>query len=190
MHLKLDTGMGRWGLAELADARPRGRRADEPLRLRRLRRRPSRSCRCERFRAATARHSQPDPSHREQRRRAPLSGRPLRRGSLRHRALRHLALRHRPGRGRARACAPLGVRARPGRGCCSRASRPGYGRRCDRRAADVDRDRPGWLRGRLPARPDRNGGTRRGRAAPGRRHDLDGRLRGGARPAAAGRERR
>ena len=37
-HLKLDTGMGRWGLCGAARAGPRGRRADEPLRLRRLRR--------------------------------------------------------------------------------------------------------------------------------------------------------
>ena len=37
LHVKVDTGMGRWGLSELHLARPRGRRLDEPLRLRRLR---------------------------------------------------------------------------------------------------------------------------------------------------------
>ncbi len=43
-----------------------------------------------------------------------------------------------------------------------------------RRAADLDRARAGRLRGRLPARPDRHRGAGRRRAAPRRRHRLDG----------------
>ena len=46
-----------------------------------------------------------------------------------------------------------------------------------RRAADLDRDRAGRLRGRLPARPDRHRGAGRRRPADGRRHDLDGLVR-------------
>ena len=46
---------------------------------------------------------------------------------------------------------------------------------------------PGRLRGRLPARPDRDGGARRRRAPAGGRHDLDGLVRGRAAGRAAGR---
>ena len=56
-----------------------------------------------------------------------------------------------------------------------------------RRAADLDRDRAGRLRGRLPPRPDRHRGAGRRRAAARGRHRLDGRLRGRARPRGAGR---
>ena len=41
----------------------------------------------------------------------------------------------------------------------------GYGRRVRRRAADLDRDRAGRLRGRLSPRPDRHRGARQRRAA-------------------------
>ena len=87
----------------------------------------------------------------------------LRRGPLRDRALRHLAVRRRPGGRRARACAPLGVAPR-----AREAARAGGEHRLRaalrRRAADLDRDRPRRLRGRLPARPDRHRGARRRRA--------------------------
>ena len=55
------------------------------------------------------------------------------------------------------------------------------------RAADVDRPRARRLRGRLPARPERRFGPRRRRPADGRRGDLDGFVRRGAPRAAAGR---
>ena len=124
------------GRAARADARGRGR--DEPLRLRRLRRRLHGAAG-----GAVPRGDGgallPDAAHREQRRRAALPVRALRRGAVRHRALRDLALRHRSGRGRARAGAALGLAARAGAAApagaspratdaaSSRSSRPGSG---------------------------------------------------------------
>ena len=54
-----------------------------------------------------------------------------------------------------------------------------------RGAGHLDRDPAGGLRRRLPPRPDRHAGAGRGRAAPGRRHGLDGRNGSRARPRAA-----
>ena len=71
VHLKLDTGMGRWGLAELAPPGSGRRRADEPLRLGRLRPVVHRE-QLARFLAATAPLRAPHPPHREQRRHAAL----------------------------------------------------------------------------------------------------------------------
>ena len=69
LHLKLDTGMGRWGLAELPVAAARGRRPDEPPRDRRhrsrVRRAPDRAL-PRGDRAVSAAHA----PRREQRRRA------------------------------------------------------------------------------------------------------------------------
>ena len=90
------------------------------------------------------------------------------------------------GRRRARAGALVAQRAR------AHAAPPA--RRVDRlrpplrrRARDVDRDRPGRLRGRLPPRPHRHRGARRRRAPARRRRRLDGRVRRRARPRAAAR---
>ncbi len=72
VHLKLDTGMGRWGISELDVPEPRGRRADEPPRLCGFRHRVHRAA----GRAVQGRHgalSAPDAPHREQRRRARVS---------------------------------------------------------------------------------------------------------------------
>ena len=166
---------GPLGARRAGHAGPRGGRADEPFRLGGL------GCRIHRATDRTVQRGDgalpaPDPPHREQRGRTSLSLRAIRRRSLRDRALRHLALRHRPDRGRARAGAPLGLRARPGQAAAAGGVdrlRPAV----DRRAPDLDRDRPGRVRGRLQARPDRDRGARRRRAAPGGRHDLDGRVR-------------
>ena len=61
----------------------------------------------------------------------------------------------------------------------------GYGRRYVAERDTLDRDPAGGLRRRLPPRPDRHAGAGRGRAAPGRRHGLDGRNGSRARPRAA-----
>ena len=138
VHLKLDTGMGRWGLAELPAPTREVVGVDEPLRLRRLRRRlhgaaggavPGRDRRA----------LLPDPAPGEQRRRVALPVGALRRCALRDRPLRDLAVRHRPGGGRARAGAALGLAARAGAtaaagasprataAASSRSGRPGSG---------------------------------------------------------------
>ena len=160
VHVKLDTGMGRWGIAELdvpgrevVGLMSHFASADFDTEFTEQQ--------VERFRAATelyphlTRHIANSAGALAY----PVS--PLRRGALRHRALRHLSLRHRPGRGRAGARAPLGLRARPGQapaaGRVDRVRPP-----LDRETADVDRDRPGRIRGRLPARPDRDRGAGRG----------------------------
>ena len=57
----------------------------------------------------------------------------------------------------------------------------GYGRRYVADRAALDRHRPGRLRRRLPARHDRHRGARRRPAPPRRRDDLDGRARGAPR---------
>ena len=185
VHLKLDTGMGRWGLSEL-QAPPfevvglmsHLATADTDAAYT--------EWQIDRFRSATAALHAPDAPHREQRGRASLSVVPLRRRALRHRALRALAVRHRSGGRRARARAVVDV--------ASRAVPPAPRRRehrlrppLHRRARHVDRHRSRRLRRRLPPRSDRDAGARRGRAAAGRRDDLDGRVRGRARPRAADR---
>ena len=128
VHLKLDTGMGRWGLSELpappvevvglmshlATADTDAAYAEWQI---------------ERFRRATRAVHAPDAAHREQRRRASLPERALRRRALRHRALRPLAVRHRSGRGRARARARRGRATSRRRGCCAPGESTGYGRR-------------------------------------------------------------
>ena len=129
----------------------------------------------ERFRGAhRARSRHPDAPRSQQRRGAPLPGGPLRRGPLRRRALRALAVRRGSGRRRPRAGARLAQLARPGEAARRRASPPATDGGSSR-AADLDRHRPGRLRGRLPPGPDGDRGARRRRAPAGRRHGLDGR---------------
>ena len=60
----------------------------------------------------------------------------------------------------------------------------GYGRRFVAERRHLDRNRPGRVRGRIPARPQRHRGRRRRRAVPGGGDDLHGCVRGRA-PAAA-----
>ena len=167
IHLKLDTGMGRWGLSELpapsrevvgvmshlasAESDPDFTRAQ-----------------IERFDQATAelagltRHLANSAATLE------LSGVAIRRRSLRYRALRDLAVRDRPGRARSPPRAPLGLLPRADEAA---RPRPEHGVRppLRRREADLDRHRPGRLRGRLSPRHDRDGGARRGGTAPCRR---------------------
>ena len=149
VHLKLDTGMGRWGLSELAAAGLGCRRADEPLRLGRHRpgiHRGAARAVPRRDRAVRA----PDAPHREQRRHAASPCIAPRCRPLRDRDLRHLAVRHRPRSRRPAAGAALGVRRRarqdaragrehrlrpplrrdrrrPGSGSCRSATRTGSG---------------------------------------------------------------
>ena len=128
VHLKLDTGMGRWGLAELPAP---GREvvglmshfasADSDAAFTELQ--------IERFRGRDRRALVADAPHRQQRRGAPLSDGALRRGALRDRPLRDLAVRHgsRPRTGSSRRFAGSRswrrcVRLQPG-------DSTGYGRR-------------------------------------------------------------
>ena len=120
VHLKLDTGMGRWGLSELpalgpevvglmthlatADSDPAF--AEQQV---------------ERFRAATEPYARADATRRQQRRGAAAALGALRRRALRGRALRALAVRRGPGRGRARAGALLAQLPRAGQAARSRA---------------------------------------------------------------------
>ena len=111
MHVKLDTGMGRWGLSELtAPARnvvgllTHLATADSDLDFARMQ--------IERFREATADVRAPDAPRREQRRRAAPARVALRRRPLRDRALRPLAVRHVRRRRRPRAGALVDERAR------------------------------------------------------------------------------
>ena len=162
VHLKLDTGMGRWGLSEL----PAPTRDVVGL----MSHFASADCdpaftetQIERFRRAT------DGLSHLTRHLANSAG------VLRYPAAAFDAGRcgialygispfgTAPGERRARAGPPLGVRAG--------ADEAAAARRIDRlRApvrrgrADLDRDRPSWLRGRLPPRPQRNRDPRGGRA--------------------------
>ena len=123
VHLKLDTGMGRWGLAELPVP---GREvvglmshfasADSDAAFTELQ--------VERFAAATAEYSFLTRHIANSAGALRYPVRPLRRRSLRDRALRDLAVRHGSGRGRAGAGAALGVAARAGAAGYSRATRP------------------------------------------------------------------
>ncbi len=159
VHLKLDTGMGRWGLAELpapgrevvglmshfASADSDAAYTEQQI---------------ERFAAATAEHSY----------------------LTRHIANSAGALRYPSARFDAARCgiALYGISpfdTDPAEDGLEPALRwesqlaqvrqvqpgdsTGYGRRWIARAADLDRDRPGRLRGRLPARPHRDGGAGR-----------------------------
>ena len=185
VHLKLDTGMGRWGLAELPAP---GREvvglmshfasADSDAAFTELQ--------IERFAAATGPHS-----------------------LTRHIANSAGALRYPTARFDAARCgialygiSPFGTD--PGEDGLEPALRweselaqvrqAAAGRLdrirppLDRRATDMDRDRSGRLRRRLPARPDRDGGAGRRRAAPRGRDRVDGRVCGRARPSAPRRD--
>ena len=187
LHVKVDTGMGRWGLRDAVGHEPRRRRADEPPRLRRCRpgvhRAPDRAVRGDRRRPPG-----PDAASRKQRGHPALPVGAFRCGAARDRSLRALTVRFRPGRRRARAGPRVAERRRAGEAAAARGEHrlPAEVRR-DR--ADLDRDRPGRVRGRMAARPHRHRGARRRRAAARRRDRVDGLVRRRARTARRGRER-
>ena len=186
VHLKLDTGMGRCGLAELPSRRPEVVGLMTPPRDRRLRPGLRRASSSSASATATAPYADLDAPRREQRRGAAAPRVALRRGALRDRALRPLAVRRatRPTDGLEPVLSWRSELAQVKRLRARREHRLRAPLR--RRAADLDRDRAGRLRGRLPPRPDRHRGARRRRAAARRRHGLDGLLRGRARRRAAG----
>ena len=165
VHLKLDTGMGRWGLAELPapgrgvvgpDDPPRDGRHRPVVRARQL----------ERFLDATEPYAgRVHAPCREQRRGADPACDPARCRALRHRPLRHRPARSRTPAGSASARRSLGVGARAG--SAARTGRVDRVRTAVRRGrGDMDRDRPGRVRRRVPARPHGDGGARRRRPAP------------------------
>ncbi len=107
VHLKLDTGMGRWGLSELPEPPVEvvglmTHLGDGGLGTRSSRAPRSPVSRRRRWLPA------PHPARREQRRGAPPSRVPFRCGAVRDRALRAVAVRRGTGGGRSRACAALG----------------------------------------------------------------------------------
>ena len=128
VHVKLDTGMGRWGVSELPSptrdvvgVMTHLATADSDLDFARVQ--------IERFREATEPLAAPHAPRREQRRGAAAARVALRRRALRDRALRPLAVRHRPRRRRARAGALVAERDRAVASCCARGESTGYGRR-------------------------------------------------------------
>ena len=187
VHLKLDTGMGRWGLRRAAGAAPRTSSglmshlatADSDPEFARQQ--------IERFREATEPYSH----------------------LTRHIANSAAALRLPDARFDAARCGialygispfntdPAEDGLRPALSWRSRIAQvrllqpgesTGYGRRFVAERPTWIGTRPGRLRGRVPARHERHRGARRRRAATGGRHRLDGRGRGRARPRAAGRD--
>ena len=109
VHLKLDTGMGRWGAGGAAVAL-RATSSGVMSHLASAEADPAfTQLQVERFREATAGPGLAHAPSREQRRRTALRGGAVRRRALRDRALRHLAVRHGSGRRRPRARPALGV---------------------------------------------------------------------------------
>ena len=183
VHLKLDTGMGRWGLAELPE--PPANVVGLMSHLATADSDPDfAQQQVERFREATEPYSQ----------------------LTRHVANSAAALRLPDARFDAARCGialygispfntdPAEDGLRPALSWRSRLAQvrllqpgesTGYGRRFVAERPTWIGDRPGRLRRRVPARHDRHRGARRRRAAPGRRHRLDGRVRRRARPRAA-----
>ena len=140
VHVKLDTGMGRWGLAELPELSGEVvglvthlATADTDLEFARAQ--------VAALRGGDEAVRAPDPARREQRRGAAAARSSLRRRPLRDRALRALAVRHRSGRGRSGACARLAIAAGAGRSD-STGREHGLRPSLRRRARDVDRHRP------------------------------------------------
>ena len=187
VHLKLDTGMGRWGLGRAARPGPRRRRAHEPPRAGRLRRRlhggadralpratePSRTCRAT-SPTAPARCASP------LRASTPLAAASRSTGSPRSAPTP-------PPTGSAGVA--LGAGSRASRGCARARARA--------TAGAFVAEAPTWI-GIVPVgyadgfRRDMTGTEVlvAGRTAPRRRNDLDGRLRRRARQRAPGRARR
>ena len=144
VHLKLDTGMGRYGYRELPEPTRERRRPHDP---------PGHGRHGQGLRRASARAlprgGRPLPEaalpRRQLGRRAPDPGGAVRRRPLRRRAVRALPVRDRSGGGRSRARSRLAQPARAGE-----AARSGREHRLRpplrRRAAHLDRPRPGRLR--------------------------------------------
>ncbi len=187
VHLKVDTGMGRWGLSELPSASRDVVGLMSHLAVGGVRSRlhapPDRA-----FQARPPPARLAHPPCREQRRDDPLRGGPLRRRPLRHRAVRDLAVRRRPRGRRSRARAALGVVPRPreaarsgrehrlraqvrrrssrrGSGSCPSGTRTGSGRdmtgrRCSWRAsAAASSGRSRWTRSRSSSTSGSQPGT-------------------------------
>ena len=154
VHLKLDTGMGRYGLSELPEPpvevvglMTHLATADSDVEFARTQ--------IERFREATESSCAPHAPRREQRGGAPPPRVALRRRPLRGRAVRHVAVRRGCRRGRTRAGAAV-AQPRLAREAAPARREHRLRTAVRRRAADVDRDRAGRLRRRLSPRPDRH----------------------------------
>ena len=181
VHLKLDTGMGRWGLSELPT--PTRDVVGVMSHLASAESDPAfTQLQIERFREATARSRDAHAPPREQRGDAALRRGALRRRALRYRALRDLAVRRRSRPTTGSSPPSLGVVRRARQEARARGEH-GLRTPLRRRPADVDRHRAGRVRGRLPTRHDGHGGARRRRPTASRRDDLDGRARRRARRA-------
>ena len=173
VHVKLDTGMGRLGTRDPAEATrgrrggrrragPAARRRDDALRHRR--RRPRLRARAARrfppwAEALRGAHAGAAPARRELRRHARDPRVAARPRALRHRRLRHGPVRRRPGGARARAGARAALLPRGGQARPRRARAPGYGRRFVAARADLDRHGAGRLRGRRAAGADERRAT-------------------------------